>query len=158
MKEQIKSQLNILINYNKYSFLNYFKFSGRSSRTELIYATITHCFITLFANFISESIFNNDDFKDYILLPYFLVTFIPSISLLYRRLHDSSRKGWISLIPIIIFIVFSVLANIYGDTSIIVTVGILLLTLSLGFSLLFLIKPGDLIENKYGLPTKYPFE
>ncbi len=96
----------------KLSFINYAKFEGRSRRSEFWYFYLNIFIITLIVYFISFIVSINSNSKRnsnlpvllfYGLLVFYLIIFIPSISLTVRRLHDTGRSG---LFYFIIFIPF----------------------------------------------------
>lgn len=132
-------------------FKNYANFSGRSRRSEYWMAAVANFLLVLITSVVFgimivsefEEMSRVVDFKmmydipvkfsDFgslgiyavVMLLYALITFIPSLSLQVRRLHDTGKSGWLlllSLIPTvgsIIIFVFMVLdstpgANKYG--------------------------------------------
>lgn len=92
-------------------FVNYFNFTGRSSRSQLwimigLNVLISLAFNALYANIDNESIL----LTVYgIAVIYSLVTFIPFVSLYIRRLHDMGYSGWWILIIILPFGIFILL-------------------------------------------------
>jgi uncharacterized membrane protein YhaH (DUF805 family) len=81
---------------------HYFDFSGRSRRKEFWIFTLFSAILTLLLSFL-DAVFETYIFTT-IFFMYYLVMFIPSLSLLLRRLHDSGKSGWflfVILIPII---------------------------------------------------------
>lgn len=99
-------------------------FSGRSCRRE--YWIFFFCnFLVLFGLIIVEDVFGLfPDFPNYVLYTiYALAAFIPGLSVLVRRLHDTGRSGgWvlISFLPIIggiVLLVFTLEAGHTGDNQ-----------------------------------------
>lgn len=103
-------------------------FQGRSSRREFW----TFSFVNVLVAFLTVAItFSLPELSSIALLGYFLITFVPSVSVLVRRLHDVGRSGataWLSLIPFIGPVVLLVLQ----------------------------LQPGDPRSNRYGPPTGTP--
>ena len=115
-------------------FTNYFKFSGRSSRPE-------YWWWTLFCSLLA-------------IIPFsILVTFIPSLAVTSRRLHDKGKSGWWQILPLgglmgglIGMILSALLGSLFSLLSMIIwlfPVGIVLL-------IVWLAKKGDEGPNKYG--------
>lgn len=86
-------------------FKNWSNFTGRARRSEFWYARLfeslaifilTAIDFLLFKNLVEKNVFP-------IVSVYSLITFIPSISLLIRRLHDTNRSGWFTLLFLIPF-------------------------------------------------------
>ena len=96
----------------KKGFLNYFNFSGRSSRSEfwyfflfvIIFSSITTFIDTFILGYHSEELGTTGKIL-------FLLTIIPQLSIIVRRLHDVGKSGWwfllsftiIGLIPLLIW-------------------------------------------------------
>lgn len=85
-------------------FKNYFNFSGRSTRSEFWYFMLFDFLVnicsSLIARFLAPAI-------GYLNIVWFIVTFIPSISLAIRRLHDRGKPWWY-------FLTSSLVAGIIG--------------------------------------------
>ena len=84
-------------------FTGYVKFSGRSSRSEYWFATL---FVFLYfvgigiiTAFSGASKGSMNTITDILFLPIFL----PSLAVGVRRLHDTGKSGWLTLIGIIPF-------------------------------------------------------
>lgn len=98
----IKYYLNAMQN-------NYANFSGRARRSEYWYFLLCYYIITILAVIIDNTFGLAMDMLGYGLITVLvaLVHFIPSLSLVVRRLHDVEKSGWfylISLIPLVGFI------------------------------------------------------
>ena len=107
-------------------FAKYVTFSGRARRAEYWYFVLFTFLGSAIAGIIDSAIFGRT-MPDATLLGgiFSIATFLPGLSALVRRLHDTGRSGWwwwIILIPLI---------------------GVLVL-------LYWLIKPGDSGTNDYG--------
>lgn len=95
----------------KRSFIKYFDFSSRSSRSEYWFFSLFIFLISLLGYFI-EYLITGDVLIDKLLADPNVITnseiiiqlsiFIPAISLCVRRLHDVNRRGWWLLISLTI--------------------------------------------------------
>lgn len=85
----------------------YVDFNGRATRKEYWTFVLAYIIVAFLIGFIEGILFDDDA---YILIDIFiLATFLPSLALTARRLHDSGRSGlWIigSFIPLLNFVVF----------------------------------------------------
>lgn len=106
----------------------YAVFSGRARRSEYWYFVLFNIIISVILAVIGMAISGQDQFggANLLYLLYSLAVLIPSLAVLVRRLHDTSRSGWwvfIGLIPLIgaiVLLVFLVQdstpgANEYGE-------------------------------------------
>lgn len=100
--------------YKKVVFENYANFSGRARRSEYWYFTLCNFIITLalYILIILSIVISHDSENPGILFYliygvlslYALATFIPSLAVIVRRLHDTGKSGWyylIGLIPLV---------------------------------------------------------
>jgi uncharacterized membrane protein YhaH (DUF805 family) len=78
----------------KSGFQNYANFNGRSSRSAYWFWQL---FVLVVANF-SSAIFST------LGALFSLAVIVPSISVGWRRMHDTGRAGWWSIIPIVGFV------------------------------------------------------
>ena len=104
-------------------FENYTNFRGRAVRSEYWYWALFNVLTSIGASIVDSSIGTS-----LVSALIGLALFLPGIAVTFRRLHDTDHSGWwiwISLIPIIGFIVL----------------------------LIFLTKAGDLEPNRYGSPS-----
>lgn len=98
---------------------NYAVFSGRAQRTEYWMFVLFNFIITLALAFLDSAI-NNPGVLTGL---YSLAVLIPSLAVLFRRLHDTGRSGWwvlIFLVPVIgaiVILVFLVLASEEGEND-----------------------------------------
>jgi uncharacterized membrane protein YhaH (DUF805 family) len=80
-------------------YSNYATFSGRASRSEYWYFTLYHTLLVLICVALIPSELGNA-----LLVLSALGNFLPALSVLVRRLHDTDRSGWwywIALVPLI---------------------------------------------------------
>lgn len=100
--------------YKKAVFENYANFSGRARRSEYWYYTLCNViisFVMYILVIISVAIGSDGESPGIlfyliygILMLYALATFIPSLAVVVRRLHDTGKSGWyylIGLIPLV---------------------------------------------------------
>jgi uncharacterized membrane protein YhaH (DUF805 family) len=108
---------------------NYVTFKGRARRSEYWFAALFLFLASLAATILDVALFS-DQFGEFleasgglgvIGVLWALAVFLPSLSLLIRRLHDTNRSGWwvlIGLVPLagaIVLFVFSVLDSNPGE-------------------------------------------
>jgi uncharacterized membrane protein YhaH (DUF805 family) len=101
------------------------QFNGRSRRKEFwIFVLFSILFIlgSLFLRFASFGVLVHDNYTETVLsIPlalYILVTLLPSLAVIVRRLHDTSKSGWMilfGLIPIVGFIILLVFMLLDSD-------------------------------------------
>ena len=87
----------------------YATFSGRATRSEYWFFYVFYALV-IFATFWISILFDNE-FVALLTVGIWLALFLPSISVLVRRLHDTGKSGWwywLSLVPFgaIVVIVF----------------------------------------------------
>lgn len=88
------------IDYYVEAFRKYATFSGRATRSEYWYFVLFNTIIFVVLGFVSESFGGSGSLAGL----YGLISFIPGLALIVRRLHDVGKSGWfffIILIPII---------------------------------------------------------
>jgi uncharacterized membrane protein YhaH (DUF805 family) len=91
-------------------FRNYVGFSGRASRSELWYWILFAVLAGIVTTIIDLGVLSSK--VEPVSSIWSLVTFLPSLAMGVRRLHDTDRSGWwwliglIPLIGIIVLIVF----------------------------------------------------
>ncbi len=71
-------------------FQNYTNFKGRASRAEYWWWALFTVILSLLLSSINGSLGNLGSF----------VTFLPSIAVAIRRVHDVDRAGWFILVPL----------------------------------------------------------
>lgn len=76
---------------------NYVEFSGRARRKEYWMFFLISSLISLALNMLG-SLFNAGSVLG---LLYSLAVFLPGVAVAIRRLHDTSRSGWMSLLALI---------------------------------------------------------
>jgi len=107
-----------MMDYVKTVFSKYADFSGRARRSEYWYYALFNFLvaIALYIPIIALVVSDSELFflPGILLLLYFLASFIPSLAVVVRRLHDTGRSGWyyfMGMIPLvggIILIIFLV--------------------------------------------------
>jgi uncharacterized membrane protein YhaH (DUF805 family) len=97
--------MNILKRYfNESLWTKYFDFSGRATRSEYWFFQLISILLLIILISILASISSLEEYIVTTVMIYFIITFIPSFSISFRRLHDTGRSGWwilISFIPLI---------------------------------------------------------
>ena len=78
----------------KSGFQNYANFKGRASRSAYWFWSLFNVIATLFSSAIFSSLGTLVS----------IAMIIPSIAIGWRRMHDTGRAGWWSIIPIVGFI------------------------------------------------------
>ncbi|WPY01769.1 DUF805 domain-containing protein (plasmid) [Candidatus Trichorickettsia mobilis] len=139
----IKDIFNILI---KNIFINYFKFSGRTSRKEYLIYCISYLIIDYFLQ-------RKLPFLWYFI--YIIYIFIPSLSIAFRRLHDFNFSGIVILCAIIFVIAVTMFFDNYDIKFIndrLTTYFIYTLFISL--DVVPGLIPGNSGSNKYGEPPE----
>jgi uncharacterized membrane protein YhaH (DUF805 family)/ribosomal protein L40E len=149
----------------KLGFSNYFTFSGRATRAEYWWFLLFLVLVNVLVNLIT--------WIPFIGWAIWLASYIPSISLTTRRLHDIRKSGWWQLVywgsgivwalvvigPIILFLIF-VMAEAPGDAPVavayLVMLGIVWVVVTVaGIAatvvwIIWLVRKGDEGQNKYG--------
>lgn len=93
-------------------FGQYATFTGRARRSEYWYFTLFNFLVSLAISLLSALILRGEGSLSFLSGIWALATFVPSLAVSIRRLHDTGKSGWyclISLIPLvgtIILIVF----------------------------------------------------
>ncbi len=91
----------------KSGFLNYVTFSGRAMRSEYWYWVLFTLLAGLATEVLDAGIFSSDIPSASPLNGVFnLLTFLPSLAISVRRLHDIDRSGWWVLIAFTIIGIF----------------------------------------------------
>lgn len=145
-------------------FSKYFQFSGRARRSEYWYWVLFTFLAGIVFGILDGLIFGWETEDPGVLGGVFsLATFIPGLSVSWRRLHDTNRSGWwlggfyLALIPLIAIFVGVVLGltatgGTEGNVPLMVLVGVFALAL-LAYSIVMLVffaqdsQPGD---NQFG--------
>jgi uncharacterized membrane protein YhaH (DUF805 family) len=109
---------------------NYAVFRGRSRRSEYWFITLFLFLTNLAAGFIDLALMSGDIDRfiangggGIVGLVWILVTLVPSLAVLARRLHDTNKSAWwilIGLIPLaggIVLLVFAVTDSDPGDNQ-----------------------------------------
>jgi uncharacterized membrane protein YhaH (DUF805 family) len=96
---------------------NYAVFRGRASRPEFWWYYLVYAIVAIIIGIIDGAIGANN----ILVAIYVLALFLPTLAVIFRRLHDSDKRGWwvlIQLIPIvgtIVLLVFLVSKGTPGD-------------------------------------------
>lgn len=107
---------------------NYVNFKGRARRSEYWFVVLFLVLTNMAATIIDFTLFF-DNLDEFLLTSGFgpvgvlwaLATFLPSLALVVRRLHDTDKSGWwilIGLVPVagaIVLLVFALLDSTAGD-------------------------------------------
>ena len=99
-------------------FRNYVGFSGRASRSEFWYWILFTVLVSIALSIIDFGVLSGNSVLSSL---WSLATFLPSLAIGVRRLHDGDRTGWwwliviIPLIGIIVLIVFWCLEGTPGS-------------------------------------------
>jgi uncharacterized membrane protein YhaH (DUF805 family) len=92
-------------------FRNYVGFSGRASRSEFWYWILFTVLVSIALTIIDLGILGTSSNVNPFSSIWSLITFLPSLAIGVRRLHDTDRSGWwwlIAFIPVIGIIVLIV--------------------------------------------------
>ncbi|PIT60489.1 hypothetical protein BHC47_01090 [Snodgrassella alvi] len=109
--------------YIKCVTTDYFKFQGRARRKEYWMFTLFSFIIYMILSIIFENIMSSPAGYTITSTIYSLAIFIPSFSVTVRRLHDTNRSGWWSLlafipvIGILILLIFMLLDSTPSDNN-----------------------------------------
>ena len=137
----------MILNGIKLSFIKYFDFKTRASRSEYNYFLAFIFFAEIILTLINETIG----------IIFSLAVLIPALSLSFRRLHDINKSGWWCIFPLLFMFA---LGLVYFFIIMVTGVGMNLLTGTI-FGLVLLapyvyyiyltsIKAGDPEINDYG--------
>ena len=121
--EKSESDYNLIDWWKKVVFKNYANFNGRARRAELWYYTLANVLVLVpfYALAMVGIATEQGSLSTLGLMVYGVVvmgTFIPSLAVAVRRLHDVNRSGWfyfIALIPLIGGIILLVWFCTEGD-------------------------------------------
>jgi uncharacterized membrane protein YhaH (DUF805 family) len=99
-------------------FRNYVTFSGRASRSEYWYWALFLLICGIATSIIDRSVFPDSDTPPLTSL-FQLATFLPSLAVLFRRLHDIDRTGWwwlilFTVIGVILIIIWACMRGTTG--------------------------------------------
>lgn len=100
---------------------NYMGFQGRASRTEFWMFMLFNFIVSFVLGFIGGMLNRGSEsgagVGDWLSVLYMLAIFLPALAVQIRRLHDTNRSGWwslIGLIPIIGVIVILIFCALPG--------------------------------------------
>ena len=78
-------------------YKNYVNFEGRARRSEYWYFTLFYYIIAILLVFVDQAVGSEEG---YVGLAFMLGSFLPTIAVGVRRMHDVGKSGWYILIPI----------------------------------------------------------
>lgn len=143
------------------SFQKYFTFSGRARRSEFWWFTLFVAILIILAQIIDGPVLATPSYKTgptEMVVSFALL--IPSLSVGWRRLHDTGRSGWWYgglFLSIIIFGIVSIIGlSILGRSliailSIVYVVGLIVWVIML---IIFWCQDSQVNENQYGFNPK----
>ncbi|MDQ6867649.1 MAG: DUF805 domain-containing protein [Pseudomonadota bacterium] len=143
----------------KTCFNKYAVFEGRASRSEYWFFLLGTVLVAFAAGIIDTAIFGSS--KKILSLIWNLITILPLLAAMVRRLHDTDRSGWLLLYYDIILVLFiGILVGIvalipYKDASdgaigIAIGIGAIGFIVASGIVIYFLSLPGTQGPNQYG--------
>ena len=103
------------IKYYVQAFQKYSQFSGRATRAEYWWFYLVTVAVTILASILDMAL--SIPFVS-ISTIYFLVSFIPNLSIQVRRLHDVNKSGWYILLNFVIIIgwIWLLILNVLDST------------------------------------------
>ncbi|MEM1383574.1 MAG: DUF805 domain-containing protein [Pseudomonadota bacterium] len=140
----------------KSCFQDYFKFSGRARRPEFWWFTLFTTLGWLFLDQIDALVWGEEMLVGFGGL-FTLLTFVPHLAVIWRRLHDVGRPGWLAVIlflaqMLLFFMISLTLASTAGGGGPPVVFSLTMLGLAGVMVFVFVLfampsQPGD---NRYG--------
>ncbi len=135
----------------KTCFKKYAKFDGRASRSEFWYFYLFT--YGLYAILIISAI-NIASIFGWLLVGFFLATFIPFLAATARRLHDINKSGWFQILPLPFSFVDRLLERSQQDVGLSILFGLITIGLYIYLIVLYCTE-GEKKKNKYGQPIKF---
>ena len=153
-----------LFEYAILPFKRYFDFSGRSSRSEFWWYTLLIFVVQFIIGIIDAATFDPwsyDSFRfiDLISLIWGIFSFIPSLAVSVRRLHDINRTGlwlllWVGLyiLAIVLFILGIALSfeREFGGAGLSYILGVVMILGTIVWSIVWYCLPPVDLENRFG--------
>ncbi|MGB3455712.1 MAG: DUF805 domain-containing protein [Litorimonas sp.] len=142
-------------------FSKYFDFSGRAQRSEYWFFILFTVIGSIAGTAVDAALFGTGDEGGPVSGLFFLATFIPSLSVGWRRLHDTNRSGLWILLPyatLIWMIAALIVLGINEDGTGVGAVaigGVFAFFASLVWVIVMLAQDGDETTNRYGPSPKY---
>ncbi|MEG2377378.1 MAG: DUF805 domain-containing protein [Clostridia bacterium] len=150
---------------------NYANFKGRTRRREywffmlfnslffiaifLFFLVITAILSSTAPQFASSTFFLYTYFA--VLGGYFLAMIVPTVSITFRRMHDSGHSGWLVVIPYILFPLYIVLTLTKLPAAVVCGLFINMAAFIISIMIFaFSLLDSSAGSNKYGDSTKYP--
>ena len=131
-------------------FMNYFKFSGRAVRSEYWYWVLFTFLAAIVFNIYDLYVFGLDltpgatQFTP-VTWAFQAITFIPSIALGARRLHDTNRSGWWQLLSLVAVSGPLAVAFLHFSAWALLTLAIIIILI------VWFCEEGDDEENRFGI-------
>lgn len=146
----------------KTCFQKYFVFSGRARRSEFWWWVLFTVLASIVFGVLDVIVFSGvaEDIGPFGSL-FSLATFIPSLAVTARRLHDTDRSGWWQLGYIVPLIVTAILAVLFlgsgsgGLGGIIMVIGALATLGAFILLIVWLATDGQRHDNRFGYSPKY---
>ena len=135
----------------KTCFKKYATFDGRASRSEFWYFYLFT--YGLYAILIISAI-NIASIFGWLLVGFFLATFIPFLAATARRLHDINKSGWFQTLPLPFSFVDRLLERSQQDVGFSILFGLITIGLYIYLFILFCTE-GEKKNNKYGKQIKF---
>ncbi len=124
----------------------YANFSGRASRSEFWYFYLFT--YSIYAILIISGIYIASIFF-WILGGFFLVTFVPFIAVITRRLHDVNKSGWFQILPLPFSFIDRLMERVYYQEGLSIIFSLVTLGLYIYLIVLWCTK-GDKKNNRFG--------
>ena len=136
----------------------YAEFSGRSRRKEYWMYVLLLIIVMFVVGLVENAAGLTGMVGPYGPLSALLIvgTFVPSLAVGIRRLHDTNRTGWWMLLGIVPYALSAVLL-LAGSLALAATLGIVALLCAIAL-LVFMVLPGTNGPNQYGPDPKGPSE
>lgn len=123
--------------------------TGRASRSEYWWFYLFIFLATIFFGIIDGMVFGfGDSDPSPISTVFSLATFIPTIAVTIRRLHDVNRSGWWQIAPISLILLTGIMAAI--EAAILATAAGVAALICVILLIVWLIKRGTIGENRFG--------
>lgn len=136
----------------------YAEFSGRSRRKEYWMYVLFIIIVMLVVGMIEGALGLDGTVATYGPLSALIAlgTFVPSLAVGVRRLHDTNRSGWWMLLGVVPYLL-SIVLLLSGSLALAATMGIVALLCAIAL-LVFMVLPGTNGPNQYGPDPKGPGE
>ena len=101
----------------------YAVFRGRARRKEFWLFWLVHLLIMIAVSFVDAALGTAEEDVGPVFLAYYALTFLPSLAVSVRRLHDTGRSGWwilLNAVPVVgslVVLAFSAMDGVPGDNE-----------------------------------------